>query len=73
MPISITVRIHPEGADIGSLERAVSAGLTEAGQRMWQELLGNLERLLVVGRGHVGCGGILKANGRAPGRPHPRG
>jgi hypothetical protein len=34
VPISITVQIHPEGADIGSLERAVSTGLTEAGQRM---------------------------------------
>ena len=65
VPISFTVELHPEGADIGSLERAVSAGMVEAGQRMWQELLGGLERLLVVSRGHVGCGGILRANGRA--------
>ena len=68
VPISFTVELRPEGADIGSLERAVSAGLAEAGQRMWQELLSTLERSLVVGRGHVGCGGILKANGRAPRR-----
>jgi hypothetical protein len=68
VPISITVQLHPEGADIGSLERAVSAGMVEAGQRMWQELLGSLERLLVVSRGHIGCGGIWKANGRAPRR-----
>jgi hypothetical protein len=68
VPISLTVELHPEGADIGSLERAVSAGLIEAGQRMWQELLGSLERLLEVSRGHVGCGGILRANGRAPRR-----
>lgn len=66
IPVSLTVELQPEGTDIGSLERAVSAGLAEAGQRMWQELLGGLERLLTVGRGHVGCGGILRANGRAP-------
>jgi hypothetical protein len=68
VPISFTVELHPEGADIGSLERAVSAGLADAGRQLWAELIGALERLLVVSRGHVGCGGILRANGRAPRR-----
>jgi len=68
VPVSLTVEVHPEGADIGSLERAVSAGLAEAGRQLWAEILGTLERSLLVSRGHVGCGGILKANGQAPRR-----
>ncbi len=68
VPISLTVDVRPDGADIGSLERAVSAGLAEVGERLWQEIIGALEAALVVSRGHVGCGGILKANGRAPRR-----
>jgi hypothetical protein len=68
VPISLTVELRPEGADIGSLERTVSAGLAEAGRQLWAEIIATLERLLVVSRGHVGCGGILKANGRAPRR-----
>ena len=27
VPVSLTLQLQPEGADIGSLERAVSAGL----------------------------------------------
>jgi len=65
VPISLTVELHPEGADIGSLERAISAGLAEVGRQLWAEVIGSLEERLVVGRGHVGCGGIVKANGRA--------
>jgi len=68
IPISLTLELHPEGADIGSLERAVGAGLAEAARQLWAELISTLERSLVVGRGHVGCGGIVKANGRAPRR-----
>jgi hypothetical protein len=68
VPVTLTLQLRPEGADIGSLERAVSAGLAEAGQRLWAEVVATLERLLVVSRGHAGCGGILKANGRAPRR-----
>lgn len=68
VPISLTIELRPEGADIGSLERAISAGLAEAGRQLWAEVIGTLERLLVVSRGHVGCGGIVKANGRAPRR-----
>ena len=62
VPVSLTVELRPEGADIGSLERAVSAGLAEVGRRLWAELVGTLERSLGASRGHVGCGGILKAN-----------
>lgn len=65
VPVSLTVQLHPEGADIGSLERAVSAGLAEVGRQLWAEIIGTLERSLVAGRGHVHCGGILKGNGRA--------
>lgn len=65
IPISLTLELHPEGADIGSLERAVAAGLADAARQLWAELIGTLERSLVVGRGHAGCGGIVKANGRA--------
>jgi hypothetical protein len=68
VPVSLTIDVHLDGADIGSLERAVSTGLAEVGQRLWVEIIGALERALVVRRGHVGCGGILKANGRAPRR-----
>ena len=65
IPISLTLELQPEGADIGSLERAVSAGLADVARQLWAELISTLERSLVVGRGHVGCGGIVKANGRA--------
>jgi hypothetical protein len=68
VPVSLTIELHPEGADIGSLERAVSAGLAEAGRQLWTEIIATLERSLLVSWGHVGCGGILKANGRAPRR-----
>jgi len=68
VPVSLTVQLHPEGADIGSLERAVSAGLAEVGRQLWAEVIGRLERLIEASQGHVGCGGILKANGRAPRR-----
>lgn len=65
IPVHLALELRPEGGDIGSLERAVSAGLALAEQRLWQALLGALEASLPVPRGHVGCGGIVKANGRA--------
>ena len=65
IPVSLALELRPEGGDIGSLERAVGAGLVEVGQRLWEVLLAALEASLPVPRGHVGCGGILKANGRA--------
>jgi hypothetical protein len=68
VPVSLTLRLRPDGADIGSLERAVSAGLADAGRQLWAELITILERLAAAPRGHVGCGGILRSNGRAPRR-----
>jgi len=65
IPVHLALELQPEGGDIGSLERAVGAGLALAEQRLWQALLGALEASLPVPTGHVGCGGILKANGRA--------
>ena len=35
VPVSLTVELHPEGADIGSLERAVCAALAEVGRQLW--------------------------------------
>ena len=68
VPVSVTVDLRPEGADIGSLERAISAGLAEVARQMWAEVIGTLERLVEVPRGHVGCGGLLRASGQAPRR-----
>jgi hypothetical protein len=61
VPLSFTVELHPEGADIGSLERAVSAGLVETARQLWQTLLSAIEAAQPVPHGHVGCGGILRA------------
>ena len=68
VPVSLTLDLHPEGADIGSLERAISAGLAEVGRQLWAEGIGTLERLVLAPRGHLGCGGLLRSNGRAPRR-----
>ena len=43
-------------------------GSPRSSRQLWAEVIGTLERALGVPRGHVGCGGILKANGRAPRR-----
>jgi len=68
VPVSVDVEVRPVGADIGSLERAISGALAEVARQLWAEVIAALERSLVVPRGHVGCGGILRANGRAPRR-----
>jgi hypothetical protein len=68
VPVSFTVELRPEGVDIGSLERAVAGGLAEAGRRLWAELLRLAEGVAAVPRGHAGCGGLLRSNGRAPRR-----
>ena len=39
VPVSLTVELQPEGADIGSLERAVGAALAEAGRQLWSEVI----------------------------------
>jgi hypothetical protein len=38
VPAALTLEVRPEGADIGSLERAVSVAPAEAGQRLRAEL-----------------------------------
>lgn len=68
VPVSLTLELRPDGADIGSLERAISAGLAEVGRQLWAEVIGTLERRVAAPRGHAGCGGLLRANGRAPRR-----
>jgi hypothetical protein len=65
VPVSLSLQLRPEGADIGSLERAVAAALADAGRQLWAEIVRTLEAMLPVPHGHLGCGGILKANGRA--------
>jgi len=62
------VRLTTEHADVGSLERTVAAALVEVGAALWAELLARLEAALAVPAGCPGCGGALKANGRAPRR-----
>ena len=62
VPVSVNVEVRPVGADIGSLERAISGALAEVARQLWAEVIAALERSLVVPRGHVGCGGILRAN-----------
>ena len=66
VPVSLTVELHPEGADIGSLERAISAGLAEVGRQLWAEVIGTLERLPAP-RGHAGCGGRARPTAGQPG------
>jgi hypothetical protein len=68
LPVTIELELRPEGADIASLERAVSAGLVEAGRVLWAAVLARLEALLPAPVGCRECGGCLSANGRAPRR-----
>lgn len=65
--VPLTVTLHAEHADLGSLERAIDAALAEVGQALWAELVRVLEAALPVPAG-CACGGTLKANGRAPRR-----
>jgi hypothetical protein len=65
VPVTLTLELCPEGADIGALEREVCAGLVEAGRLLWAGLLARLEAVLPVPVGCRECGGYLSANGRA--------
>jgi hypothetical protein len=38
-PVSLTVRLTTEHADVGSLERTVAVARTEAGVTLWGELV----------------------------------
>lgn len=66
--VPVEVRLATEHADVGSLERTVSAALAEVGVRLWHELVGRLEAALPTPLACARCGGPLKANGRAPRR-----
>lgn len=68
VPVTLTIDLHPDGADIGSLERAVCAGMVEAGRRTWAGVLARIEADLPVPVGCTECGGYLSSNGRAPRR-----
>lgn len=64
----VEVHLATEHADVGSLERTVSAALAEIGIRLWRELVARLEADLPVPVACPACGGRLKANGWAPRR-----
>jgi DNA-directed RNA polymerase subunit RPC12/RpoP len=66
--VPVEVRLSTDHADIGSLERTVSAALAEVGLALWRELVSRLEAALPTPARCEGCGGRLKANGRAPRR-----
>ncbi|MBI2776144.1 MAG: UPF0236 family protein [Chloroflexi bacterium] len=70
MECTVPVEVHlaTEHADVGSLERTISAALVEVGLKLWHELVDRLEASLPVPAACEGCGGRLKANGRAPRR-----
>lgn len=66
--VGLEVRLATDHADVGSLERTVSAALAEVGVRLWSELVARLEAVLPAQVACPACGGRLKANGRAPRR-----
>lgn len=70
MECTVPVQVHlaTEHADVGSLERTVSAALAEVGRALWRALLAQLEASLAAPRACPACGGPVKANGRAPRR-----
>jgi hypothetical protein len=66
--VPLEVRLTTEHADVGSLERGVSAALADAGRQLWTVLLARLEAALPAPTACARCHGSLKANGRAPRR-----
>jgi hypothetical protein len=63
--VGLEVRLATGHADVGSLERTVSAALADVGLQLWRELVSRLEAALLVPSACAACGGRLKANGRA--------
>lgn len=47
--VPVQVQLATDHADIGSLERTVSAALVEVGAALWQALVAQLEATLPVG------------------------
>jgi hypothetical protein len=71
MECTVPVEVHlaTDHADIGSLERTVSAALAEVGVALWRELAVRLEASLPVPVECTACSAPVKANGRAPRHP----
>jgi hypothetical protein len=67
MECTVPVQVHlaSDHADVGSLERTVSAALAEVGTALWRALVIQLEASLPTPAACEGCGGAVKANGRA--------
>ena len=59
--MSLEVHLATEHADVGSLERTVSAALAEVGARVWAELYTRLETALPTLAACAACGGPMKA------------
>lgn len=70
MECTVPVEVHlvAEHADVGSLERAMSAALVEVARTLWAELVTRLEAALPRPVRCPSCAGRLVANGRAPRR-----
>lgn len=70
MECTVPVEVHlaTDHADVGSLERTVSAALAEVGLRLWRELVDRLEAAAPAPLACTACGGPVKSNGRAPRR-----
>ena len=70
MECTVPVQVHlaTEHADVGSPERTVSAALAQVGTALWRALVTQLEASLPAPVACEGCGGVVKANGRAPRR-----
>jgi hypothetical protein len=66
--VPVQVRLATEHADVGSLERTVSAALAEVGATLWRALVAQLEASLPAPDTCPACSGPVKANGRAPRR-----
>lgn len=63
--VPVEVELATDHADVGSLERTISAALVEVGAQLWRELIARIEAALPVPVGCPACGGPMKANGRA--------
>ncbi|HVL52703.1 MAG TPA: UPF0236 family protein [Vitreimonas sp.] len=63
--VPVEVRLATEHADVGSLERTISAALADIGLKLWAELVAQLEAALPRPSACERCGGPMKANGRA--------
>jgi hypothetical protein len=63
--VPLEVSLTTEHADVGSLERVVSAALADVGRSLWAALVAQLEAALPVPAACARCAGGLKANGRA--------